>query len=848
MIQKILVLFAVLLIALPLQVHAGAQSTASAAATGSNTVQKTGSETIHGTKILDDANAGTVAAGQASPTSLAPLTSADSRTPNMQTLNMQTLRQAIAHVCVEDYLWADRVNGGTDYGAALNAAVRAASLTAVTEIDGCVPGDHPVYTPEVIDRPIALKLTSVRQIPKATGASGATAFGQSPITLTGAVLTTGCNPSPTPGPNFGLISGCTTVTVPSTNMLSPGMRIGGVGTGPSNYIASIIDGTHLVLQMPAFHTFTGICTSGSASITKVQNLAGLAVGMHLTWQGQTSGVAISALNYSDNTITLTSNASSCGSNPTIYTTTGTITETLTALAATPVIRWVHNTSALSPNEGQNIGGSMTDVMIADPTKGGVTSAQGVEIAGWDFFKIHNLKIDNLDGAGLIIGGMGMWSSGGVNDNASTRQSSFYGVNTWGCGDYATRQGCVEVMTPPESNNPTVDEINQILFSGINVNYNFGNGLVIGTYNRSHAVYAGPRLLWFNGNSQFEGGSDKIALAASPVDVVYLYNAHLIWFSDGEIATPGFGYVVLNCYFCQQINLTNNYISPVGKKVVYQVSATAGTPNLQLASCTSGFFSCAFDQSGMWDGVGVTLVDGASCTTASPCYAHLAPSGSVTSSRALKLAANTPTATCSTGSPCTMTIGFGGSNGWTQSATPWGNGNFGWTTSGNFYDSAGYLDSTAGGIHTGNAAGTFFGNTAITPFSGYFWAAPLSMMDLPRGGILYSQGSNRVDYQMPWTNVMPPTTLNGTTAGQVYWSEVRQDSGMKTVNLNFQGYQNSGATAQTINLSGNSLLQTFSYAPSTSGSCPAGLRVSTSIITLPASMGSGFTGQCQVNGQ
>jgi hypothetical protein len=89
----------------------------------------------------------------------------------------------------------------------------------------------------------------------------------------------------------------------------------------------------------------------------------------------------------------------------------------------------------------------------------------------------------------------------------------------------------------------------------------------------------------------------------------------------------------------------------------------------------------------------------------------------------------------------------------------------------------------------------------------------------------------------------PTTLAGTSAGDVYWSQPEQGSAYKKTLLNFEGYENTTSTAQTITFS-----TPYSYTPTLEGSCPSGLSVSTTTATLPISMSSTFTGQCLVEGQ
>jgi hypothetical protein len=92
---------------------------------------------------------------------------------------------------------------------------------------------------------------------------------------------------------------------------------------------------------------------------------------------------------------------------------------------------------------------------------------------------------------------------------------------------------------------------------------------------------------------------------------------------------------------------------------------------------------------------------------------------------------------------------------------------------------------------------------------------------------------------------PQTALNGTTAGNVIWSQPGHGVSFKIVMLYFNGYQNNTATAQTITWP-----QPFNNPPTGmvgTAYCPAGLAVSGAAATLPVSMAAPFTGQCILGG-
>jgi hypothetical protein len=90
---------------------------------------------------------------------------------------------------------------------------------------------------------------------------------------------------------------------------------------------------------------------------------------------------------------------------------------------------------------------------------------------------------------------------------------------------------------------------------------------------------------------------------------------------------------------------------------------------------------------------------------------------------------------------------------------------------------------------------------------------------------------------------PVTTLAGTTAGDLYWSEPFQGAAYKKTVLNFQGYENTTATAQIVTYP-----TPYAYTPTSSGQCPAGMTIAASSVTLPASMSAPVSEQCFIEGQ
>ncbi|MDR3566933.1 MAG: right-handed parallel beta-helix repeat-containing protein [Syntrophobacteraceae bacterium] len=95
---------------------------------------------------------------------------------------------------------------------------------------------------------------------------------------------------------------------------------------------------------------------------------------------------------------------------------------------------------------------------------------------------------------------------------------------------------------------------------------------------------------------------------------------------------------------------------------------------------------------------------------------------------------------------------------------------------------------------------------------------------------------------PW-NVFP-ATVTGTSAGSCTWTEPNQGISDKKLALNFNGYENTSSTPQTITLPTG-----FTGTIAAYGSCPVnGFAVSGSTVTLPYGMSSAFSGNCFVEGQ
>jgi hypothetical protein len=542
-----------------------------------------------------------------------------------QSVNLGGAEPATGGVCAEAYLGADTAHGGSDYGAAINAAVRAQPLTAPSAIILCKNGDHPVYTQIVFDRPIAFQATGSRLVPQSTLASTL-------LTVDGAALT----------------SGSTTVAVPSTAGLTEGMAIGGIGISSSTYIASVGSGS-ITLSLPANIVLNGVVTTGSSTVTGLSSLAGVAAGQTVSGYGIPGGAKINSVNYADQSIGLSAPAVAGSASPTSITLGGTWASKIKAVATTPVIKWVFNPGALRNSEGQQIGGSMRGVWIAASRFRSLEGVQGVQIFGWDRLKVYDLQVENLKGSALVLGG---YVPPTALNHATVRESFFYDSELRDCGEFSTGQPVVEMMTGTVDGH-TSDEINQIGFVGGQVAFNYGEGVTIGTFNPQASGFSGPRLIWFTDNFQFEGGSHNAgAPIDAPVDMVHLIRANDVFFMGDEIAAPGYGKSLFRVDNAKSLSIVSSLVHAAGKPSKLTVSTNAKSNAVRFVGGPVG--ATSFDNTGAWDGVGAQIEDGALCR---PCNVYLKTEGAVSSDgNTLTLASPFSGATVE---KATMTIGGGG---------------------------------------------------------------------------------------------------------------------------------------------------------------------------------------------
>jgi hypothetical protein len=543
--------------------------------------------------------------------------------------------------CVESFLSNADGHSGTDYGFAISAAVQASSLTSVTQLRVCMPGDHLVFSTAVLDRAISFQMDGQsRLIPQSS--------------MKGTVFNINATAS----------AGSTTVTMTSTANLAQGMACGGIGIQPGSYIVSPPSATTVTLSIPAKLEFYAVATGSSATLSGVSSMSGLAGGQTVTGQGAnwpySSGTAtISSLNPAANTITLATPANRGSPVPDTFVIGGSWTTSLACVAQTPVLRWQYNmtanadpvpaTPSLRNQYDYQIGGSMHDVWIADTANGGLgrslPGVQGVQISGYDGFSSTNLRVDNLDGAGLILGGYVPGQT--TNPDAAVRESGFDHDQIRNSGSAHTGQAALAIYTPFEKGIVSNDEINEISFSNGHYVCSAGVGVGLGSYNTGHQTIPGdgPRGIYFSSGFQIEGCPQGLFDTSAQSDSVYASSSGSIKLVNGGVAVPGQGKSLLHLNGGSSLSIVNTGLSNQGQMAVYTVNVTS---RLNTVTYVSGpGLQRTFNNAQTWDGVGVLI---------GSTLMHLAGINPVASD-GLSLQLASPW-TGATGNQ-TMTIGYGG---------------------------------------------------------------------------------------------------------------------------------------------------------------------------------------------
>jgi hypothetical protein len=568
---------------------------------------------------------------------------ANAQTSGAAAANVSTVQGHVSHVCAEDYLYLDNAHNGTDYGVAINgadAAIKAAGYQRAV-IALCVPGAHLTWTPAVIDWSIVLDGTGSRLVPQSGGASGA--WGAAPIVLSGCTLT----------------AGSSTASCPSATSVSQNMAIGGLGLYESTYVSAAPSGTSIPLALPANLVINCVATSGSPTLTGCSGLRGITVGQTVSGYGIPNAATITAIDYGQSSaqasqgIALSANATAGSPVPISLAIApgSTWIANLTAEAVAPVVTWAYNTAAPQNPYFQIVGAGLRGLWIADPgwpSSRTLTGVQGVQVYGYDHFTSYDLRVDNLAGSALILGGNAPASAG---VRVPVRESDFSTSHLFYDGDLASGQPVREIMTPNEGHVSSADEDNTLGFTDLHIGCGYAEGTTIGTFNPSHTGTNGPRNITDSGNTQEEGcGLDN---SINPADQVHIIQARSINMSGSDLASPGYGKSLVRVDAVMSLSLDQLGLDTTHIPTTYTVGVTHGSTTVTYVS---GGTASGFDTTGTWDGIGGLAVDGASCTTAASCNVYMAPSGAVTSSTSLTLAAPYQG---TTNANATLMLGIGG---------------------------------------------------------------------------------------------------------------------------------------------------------------------------------------------
>lgn len=558
--------------------------------------------------------------------------------------------------CAEWYLSSADGQGGTDYGFAINAADQAASLTQPSTIKLCLPGQHPIFTTAMLDRPIALDGTGAALVPQSTLAS-------TPVTTTA---------------TFTL--GSSSITVSSAVGLVAGQAIYGVGLPSANVIASTYtSGNTVPLALPTALNVVGVpvvtgtypTLTPNTQICGIAHMDGLAAGQSITGFGVPAATTIASLQPAGisgqlgQCITVSQNLTAV---KTIATTTTPVVQpvafslggtlsgvAVTAVTTTPVIRWQYNSGALHDppdqlinsqgrtvnSEGQMIGGSMRGIYIVDTGNGGagrsLSGVQGVQMYAWDRMKVDDFQVENLNGAALILGGYNTPNNnvGGV---GLIREAQFHDLDLRDSGDPSTGQSTLEIMDPPASG----DRTNQVRFTGTQIVFPYAEGITIGSYRTPPSP--APGLIWFGDNTQIEGGNHTPnQMVQAPFDLVGIQNGNDIHFAHAEMLGPGYGRADIRADNVYSVSVIDSVYAVNFKGPSYNVSYAAGGSALTFVSQSAGGTDTGFIPAAQLNGYGAVLTDAGSCTSGCPVW--LTATGSVSADRhTMNLTGNPSTAT------------------------------------------------------------------------------------------------------------------------------------------------------------------------------------------------------------
>jgi len=562
-----------------------------------------------------------------------------------------TLSSVLPEIDVDAFVSSADGHAGADYCYAVNQAVAAVPNGTKATIRAS-SGSHTVWTTCNITKSIHMLWNGAVLNPQSGGAAGV--WGATPLSLSGCTLT----------------GGSTVVTCASTAGVVANMVVGGTGVPAGDYIncagtwsgaSCNASSTQFTLALPARLDLVCSTTAGSTAVRGCNYMTGIASGQTISGVGVPAGTTISGLHYGGSSATDTqgftlSAAATSSAIPDYLTVTSSWSSALVAERVAPVVDWIGTSAGMENPSSQMINAGESDLTITDTGWRTLTGVIGERVNGIDQFVSTNLRVNNLLGSALVIGGV-------TPSNALSgvvRESFWHTPQLRDSGEHFTGQASFMLMTGGvgcPNNCPTSDEINQIGFTGAQAVFPFSAALVVGTYNATHTGTNGPRQWYFSDNTQFEGGQEFMTYSgnegiSAPDDLITIYQAANYGFHSSELAAPGYGRFIVRSYNSGGTNYFNSsYLWATSKPVTYTVSSTGGSSTITWVSGGRG----GFNPTGIWNGQAAELNDGGSCT---PCNVYLAPTGAVNSAgTVMTLAA--PLYGGTTNPSATLTVGLTG---------------------------------------------------------------------------------------------------------------------------------------------------------------------------------------------
>jgi hypothetical protein len=578
------------------------------------------------------------------------------------TVTQQAWQASRSHTapCVEDWLYLDTVHGATDYGVAFTQANLAATLGQFNLLKICNSGSQgKMYTQAYLDHNMTVDgLGSTLAIQPSLGHPI-----QGGVTCTG---TAGARTAPTytmtcSGGGFG------------------GWHVGDrVGDGDvwipqGAYITAITSGV-VTLALPLGHVVNGFSRPTSTTVTGLSSMKGLIAGdvQSVTCVNCQSGTTIHTISSSGSSQSLVlSMLPNVAQTTSGYTLTpdylrgvsaanslqvyGAFSTIASAVTLTPAFLFRYNSGGYQSDENQELGAGIKDITILDPEFRSTTGVACLQINGYDQFKEENFTCRNVNGAGVILGGMNQTSNSICGNGCSVRESKFDGIWIYNGGDPFTGQDSLEVMTAYAAG----DGINTNDFLQLHVTYPYSEAVLIGSYSRRGLQTRAVSIV----QGQIEGGSYAPGTDLdAPFDLIGIQNARDVRIADVLIHGAGYGRSLIRADNAYLVSLKNSASGAFGNDACFTATGSAGAATLtfrsNLQACHSDVVQAgvtSFPASYLVDGIGMTLTEprGYACSRGCPVWAL--PSGSVGRGTTLKLTANPATS----GGPYTLAFHTGG---------------------------------------------------------------------------------------------------------------------------------------------------------------------------------------------